>query len=210
MLVLFDPFYSVHGYVTQSNISFESQWEKLKGKPINLKRMKSIKMEEGETESVEIKRVNYQTAIPFQFIWLSGYPRVSFCCCSVYKSSLSYKSTDLTSATKTNKTNKKSQTTKDLPNEKKILGSWRMLWSLSLSLSLSVLNIHFQQQSYIQKQTNKSFLLSAGSRDDDAINILARTEIGLDDRIQVSKVETQKWFFLVCVCVFHNLTGGRD
>ena len=133
MLVLFDPFYSVHGYVTQSNISFESQWEKLKGKPINLKRMKSIKMEEGETESVEIKRVNYQTAIPFQFIWLSGYPRVSFCCCSVYKSSLSYKSTDLTSATKTNKTNKKSQTTKDLPNEKKILGSWRMLWSLSLS-----------------------------------------------------------------------------
>ena len=85
-----------------------------------------------------------------------------------------------------------------------------MLWSLSLSLSLSVLNIHFQQQSYIQKQTNKSFLLSAGSRDDDAINILARTEIGLDDRIQVSKVETQKWFFLVCVCVFHNLTGGRD
>lgn len=81
-------------------------------------------MEEGETESVEIKRVNYQTAIRFH---LYDYRVIHVChigCCSVYKSSLSYKSTDLTSATKTNKKNKKKgQTTKDLPNEKKILGN---------------------------------------------------------------------------------------
>ncbi len=157
-------------------------------------------MEEGETESVEIKRVNYQTAIRFH---LYDYRVIHVChigCCSVYKSSLSYKSTDLTSTTKTNKKNKKKgQTTKDLPNEKKILGNWRMLWSLSFS----VLNIHFQQQSYTYKKTNKQKFSVVGrlSRDDDAINILARTEIGLDDRIQVSKVETQKWFFLVCLCV---------
>lgn len=91
-------------------------------------------MEEGETESVEIKRVNYQKAIRFH---LYDYRVIHVChigCCSVYKSSLSYKSTDLTSATKTNKKNKKKgQTTKDLPNEKKILGNWRMLCSLSLS-----------------------------------------------------------------------------